>query len=70
MVQLYMSDAVREKLHSKHQVKPDEIIQSFLNREKGFLEDTREEHQTDPPTMWFISKTDKNRLLKIVFIQT
>ncbi len=70
MVQLFMTDAVREKLHNKHQVQPEEIIEGFLNREKGFLEDTREEHQTDPPTQWFISKTDKNRPLKIVFVQT
>lgn len=70
MVQLVMTDAVREKLHNKHQVEPSEITEAFLNREKGFLEDTREEHKTDPPTQWFIAKTDKNRVLKVVFIQT
>jgi len=70
MVQLVMSDAVREKLQVKHKVEPEEIMQGFLNRERGFLEDKREEHKTDPPTQWFISKTDSGRLLKILFVQT
>ena len=70
MVQLVMSDAVKEKLQNKHGVAPEEITEAFLNRERGFLEDTREEHKTDPPTQWFIAKTDKNRQLKVVFIQT
>jgi hypothetical protein len=32
--------------------------------------DTREQHQSDPPTRWFISETDYGRKLKIVFINT
>ena len=34
----------------------------------GFPRDSREQHQTDPPTRWFISRTDAGRLLKVVFI--
>lgn len=70
MVRLVMTDAVKEKLCNKHQVEPDEITQAFLNREKGFLEDSREEHKTDPPKQWFVAKTDKNRVLKVVFVRT
>lgn len=29
----------------------------------------REDHRSDPPTLWFISRTNKNRLLKIAYIQ-
>jgi hypothetical protein len=36
----------------------------------GFLIDTREEHKTEPPTQWFISGTNKQRQLKVVFIRT
>lgn len=57
------------KLKLKHSVMLEEVEQCFLNREKGLLEDTREQHMTRPPTLWFIARTDKNRLLKIVFIE-
>lgn len=32
------------------------------------LEDTREDHQTDPPTLWFVGNTNNSRRLKVVFI--
>ena len=44
------------------------LRECFLNRTKGFLEDTRLEHLSIPPTLWFISETDKRKRLKIVFI--
>jgi len=31
--------------------------------------DTREEHASDPPTLWFITETYWGRKLKVVFIQ-
>ena len=31
--------------------------------------DTRALTKTNPPTLWFIARTNKNRLLKIVYIQ-
>ena len=46
-----------------------EVEQCFENKSGRLLKDTREKHKTDPPTLWFIAKTNKNRPLKIVFIQ-
>jgi hypothetical protein len=41
---------------------------SFLTLEGTYLLDTREEHATEPPTVWFISQTSQGRKLKVVFI--
>lgn len=65
----YISASVIDKLTKKHGVTRDEIEACFYNRDKGLLEDTREQHQSVPPTMWFIAKTDEGRTLKIVFIE-
>jgi hypothetical protein len=46
-----------------------EIEQCFENREQGLLTDTRDKNKTDPPSQWFIALTNKNRLLKIAFLQ-
>ena len=65
---LNVSTKVRQKLADKHGVQVDEIAQCFCNRENGYLKDTREDHQTNPPTLWFIAETDYNRKLKVEFI--
>lgn len=65
---LKISTKVKAKLQQKHNVKEDEIYECFATCEKSFLIDTREDHQTDPPTHWFISETDYGRDLKVVFI--
>lgn len=69
MDNLFISPAVRQKLAEKHNVTEDEVEECFLNRQDAFVEDTREEHRTDPPTQWFIAETDRGRELKVVFIQ-
>lgn len=66
---LILSQKIREKLASKHGVTQEEVAQCFANRSGKLLEDTREEHASDPPTRWFISETDYGKKLKIVFIQ-
>ena len=66
---LTISDAIIKKLLKKHDVVREEVEECFTNRIKGLLEDSREEHKTMPPTMWFIAETDQERLLKIVFIE-
>ena len=66
--QLKISYRIIEKLKQKHHVSIDEVWECFLNRKQGFLEDTRLNHQTEPPTFWFISHTDRGRKLKVVFI--
>ena len=63
-----ISAKVKAKLHKKHNVTEDEIYECFQSCEKSFLTDTREDHQTDPLTQWFIGETDYGRLLKVVFI--
>ena len=46
-----------------------EIEECFLNRIGKVLRDTREEHNSDPPTVWFIGETHQGRLLKIVYVK-
>lgn len=65
---LVISPNIREKLARKHNVCEEEIAQCFANRTGKYLQDTREDHASDPPTLWFISETDYARKLKIVFI--
>lgn len=64
-----ISAGVATKLRDKHQVSQQEVVECFYNKWGRFFTDTRLEHQTDPPTYWFISETDKNRRLKVVFIR-
>lgn len=68
MRNLIISSAVITKLRDKHGVEAREIEQCFDNRIGNYLEDPREEHRTDPPTLWFIAMTNRNRLLKVIFI--
>lgn len=66
---LVISLAVSVKLANKTPpVTQEEISQCFANREGAFLRDTRERHQSDPPTQWFIGETDFGRKLKVAFI--
>ena len=66
-----ISKGVKEKLTGKTPpVVTNEIRQCFINRTGDFLEDTRAQNKTSPPTKWFISQTDKQRILKVVFIRT
>lgn len=67
---LFITRRITLKLKHKHLVSINEIEECFYNRCGGLLEDTREEHLTEPPTRWFIAETDKGRLLKIVFIES
>ena len=68
MKNLIISAAVLQKLDEKHGVSVREVEQCFENRIGVYLLDPREDHQTDPPTLWFISKNNRQRLLKIIFI--
>ena len=68
MENLLISDAVLRKLKTRHGVDVSEVRQCFLNRHGKLLHDTRALTKTDPPTLWFIAKTNKNRALKIVYI--
>lgn len=66
---LQVSPSVQQKLAGKKPpVKQDEILECFANRAGKFLLDTREDHQSDPPTRWFIAETNFGRKLKVAFI--
>jgi hypothetical protein len=65
---IVISPAILEKLTDKHGVTRREIEQCFENREGEYLEDSREEHKTDPATLWFISPTNAGRKLKVIFV--
>ena len=63
-----LSDQIRAKLDAKHGVAPKDIRECFENRAGGYLIDDREEHRTDPPTLWFIAPNNHNRMLKVCFV--
>jgi hypothetical protein len=66
---LIVSPKIEDKLAKKDPpVSVREVEQCFENRSGGVLTDTRERHKTNPPTLWFIAKTNCNRDLKIVYI--
>ena len=68
-MQIKIAPQIVRKIKEKHDVDPNEIDECFANRTGNFLEDTREQHRTRPPSQWFLSETDQGRLLKIVFIE-
>lgn len=49
-------------------VSENDVDECFNNRTHLSLEDTREDHKTDPITLWFISENDYGRRLKICYI--
>lgn len=66
---IIISPEILEKLSTKHRVTEAEVHQCFENLYGPCVEDTNEDHQTDPPTYWFLSETNKERLLKVAFVQ-
>lgn len=64
---LVISPEILSKLQV-HNVTRREIEQCFENRVGNYVEDTREEHRTDPPTLWFVAPTNDDRILKIIFV--
>lgn len=68
-MRLIASPSVLHKLKTKHDVSFDEIEQCFLNQTRTFLEEIRIPHVTVRSTRWFISETDRGRLLKVIFVE-
>lgn len=64
-----ISTQVLEKLRDKHGVSREEVLEAFMNRTGPSFRDGRERHDTDPPSMWFCSLTDRNRCLKVVYVE-
>lgn len=67
-MRIIISDSTRAKLQAKHEVSPKDVRECFENRNGGFLTDDREDHRTDPPTLWFIATNNHQRLLKVCFV--
>ena len=68
---IFISEGIEDKLWNKHQVNVDEVYECLSNRQRGdgnFITDTRAKNSTEPPTTWFLARTDEGRLLKVVFI--
>lgn len=66
---IVISPKILDKLERKNPpVTEKEIEQCFENRQGGLLQDTREEHATDPPTQWFVAETNHRRCLKVIFV--
>lgn len=66
---LIIHPTVRRKLATKHNgISDQDIEECFTNRSKGYLIDTRAQNQTTPITLWFISETDNETRLKVVFV--
>ena len=68
MQNLRISIDTLEKLQSKHSVTRREVEQCFENKCGLYLHDDREEHRSDPPTLWFVAPTHNGRSLKVIFI--
>jgi hypothetical protein len=66
---LKITAAIQHKLKTKHLVEVAEVRQCFLNKNGKLLTDSRALTKTNPPTLWFIARTNTNRQLKIVYIQ-
>lgn len=64
-----ISPNVASKLQNRHRVTNTEVLECFMNRHGPVFRDTRREHDTDPPTMWFVAQTDRCRVLKIVYME-
>lgn len=64
-----ISENTRAKLAAEHDVGEPEVHQCITNRTGKVLLDTRAQHQSTPPTVWFIAPTNKGRLLKVVYIR-
>lgn len=72
-MELIISDKILEKLRVKHGLTNPrrELLECFASLELSggkFLEDQREDHRTDPPTLWFIGHTNAQTMLKVAFV--
>ncbi|MFZ6813577.1 ADP-ribosyl-(dinitrogen reductase) hydrolase [Undibacterium sp. Rencai35W] len=68
MRSIIISHKTDTKLGAKHDASLEEVNECFDNKCGMNLIDDREEHRTDPPTLWFIAETNVGRLLKIIYI--
>lgn len=66
---IHIPPRIKAKLAAKAPpVTEAEVFEAFENRCGQFLMDSREEHATDPPTLWFVAETNAGRILKVMFV--
>ena len=65
---IVITNKIKEKLRDKHCVREDEVGECFANLAGDLLRDQREDHRSEPPTLWFIAETYMGRKLKVAFI--
>lgn len=65
---IVITSRIKKKLLEKHNVTEKEVTECFYNRNRTALKDVREDHQTDPPTLWIIANTNHCRELKLLFV--
>lgn len=68
MGNIVFSRPVEAKLQNKHEVSTKEVQECLNNQDGKPLKDTRDKHETNPPTMWIIAETNHGRLLKVCFV--
>lgn len=69
MKNLITSQLVLEHIWIKHQIKRVDVEECFLNHVDGkYIEDTRQNNKTNPPTYWFIAENHQSILLKVVCV--
>jgi len=64
---VFASQYITSKLAARG-ITIEDIGACFRNKHGGYLQETRPQHETNPPTLWFIAKDGNRRLLKVVFI--
>ena len=67
-MQLFASDAVKDKLLLTHNVTFLEAEEAFNNFSGFPLKDLRAMHRSKPTTLWCLAETYDGRLLKLVFV--
>ena len=67
---MIVTESVRIKLRSKHSLSVEEVEEAISNLDPShkLLEDSREQHKTNPPSLWFVSETNRGLKLKVVII--
>lgn len=68
---LIVSEKIKAKIGGDDHggVTEREVRECFMSRCGRICQDGREEHRTDPPTVWFVAESHLGRWLKIVYVE-
>jgi hypothetical protein len=68
-MEVFVTAAIARKLKERHNAREHEVVECFRNLKNKYATDTRPDHQTVPPTLWFIGETNGGQRLKVIFIR-